>query len=88
MSAATGAVARARGQAGDGSPVVPLYLTAKGAAEYAGIGEGAIRAYMDGQDPPPMLVVGSRRYVQRAGLRRYLEERQTWRYVDDVRRGR
>lgn len=76
------AEAGARGQAGD----VPLYLTAKGAAAYAGIGEGAIRAYMDGQDPPPMLVVGSRRYVQRDGLRRYLEELQTWRYADAGRR--
>lgn len=57
-----------------------LYLTAEAAAAYAGIGVGAMRAYMDGADPPPLLVIGTRRYVQRDGLARYLEERQTWRY--------
>lgn len=57
-----------------------LYLTIKDAAAYAGIGEGAMRAYADSADPPPMLVVGTRRYIQRAALAQYLEERQTWHY--------
>lgn len=66
---------------------LPLYLTVKEAAAYAGIGEGTMRGFVDGQDPPPMLVVGTRRYVQRDGLARYLEERQTWRYPDGGRAG-
>ena len=57
-----------------------LYMTVKGAAEYAGIGEGAMREYVDSADPPPMLMVGARRYIQRKGLAQYLEERQTWHY--------
>lgn len=58
----------------------PLYLTVEEAAAYAGIGVGAMRAYMDGADPPPLLMVGSKRYIQRAGLARYLEDKQTWHY--------
>lgn len=58
----------------------PLYLTVEEAAAYAGIGVGAMRAYMDGADPPPLLMVGSKRYIQRAGLARYLENKQTWHY--------
>ena len=58
----------------------PLYLTVEEAAAYAGIGIGAMRDYVASADPPPMLVVGTRRYVQRAGLARYLEDKQTWHY--------
>lgn len=58
----------------------PLYLTVEDAAAYAGIGVGAMRDYVASTDPPPMLLVGSRRYLQRDGLARYLEERQTWHY--------
>lgn len=61
----------------------PLYLTVEEAARYAGIGIGAMRAYMDGADPPPLLVIGTRRYVQRAGLARYLEDKQTWHYKEE-----
>ena len=43
--------------------------------------------YVNGSDPPPLLVIGGRRYVQREGLGRYLEERQTWRYPDGGRGG-
>lgn len=60
----------------------PLYLTQKEAAEYAGIGERAIAEYVNSQDPPPTLKVGTRKYIQRDGLARYLELRQTWRYTD------
>lgn len=57
-----------------------LYLTVEEAARYAGIGIGAMRDYMASADPPPLLVIGTRRYVQRAGLARYLEDKQTWHY--------
>lgn len=60
-----------------------LYLTVKEAAEYAGIGTKAMYAYVNGHDPPPLLLVGGRRYVQRAALARYLEERQTWHYESE-----
>ena len=66
---------------------LPLYLTVKEAAAYAGIGEGTMRGFVDGQDPPPMLVVGTRRYVQRDGLARYLEGQQNYRYQDAPGRG-
>lgn len=71
---------------GEATDALPLYLSIERAARYAGIGEGAMRAYVDGADPPPLLVIGSRRYVQRAGLSRYLEEHQTWHYGQDTRR--
>ena len=57
-----------------------LYLTVEEAAAYAGIGIGAMRDYVASADPPPLLVIGTRRYVQRAGLARYLEDKQTWHY--------
>ena len=60
----------------------PLYLTVKQSAAMAGIGERAMAGYVDGPDPPPILMVGSRRYIQRASLPKYLEERQTWFYRD------
>lgn len=61
----------------------PLYLTVEEAARYAGIGIGAMRDYMASADPPPLLVIGTRRYVQRAGLARYLEDKQTWHYKEE-----
>ena len=63
----------------------PLYLTVKQAAAYAGIGEGTMRDYVASADPPPMLIVGRKRYLQRDGLERYLEERQTWHYERKTR---
>lgn len=63
----------------------PLYLTVKEAARYAGIGEGTMRDYVASADPPPMLLVGRKRYLQRDGLERYLEERQTWHYERKTR---
>lgn len=59
---------------------VSLYLTVEEAANYAGIGINAMRTYIDSAYPPPILMVGSRRYIQRDGLARYLEEKQTWHY--------
>ena len=59
---------------------LPLYLTVEEAAHYAGIGINTMRTYIDSEYPPPMLMVGSRRYIQRDGLARYLEEKQTWHF--------
>ena len=64
---------------------VPLYLTVEEAAAYAGIGVGAMRDYVASADPPPLLVIGTRRYVQRAGLARYLEDKQIWHYKEGAR---
>lgn len=60
----------------------PLYLTQKEAAEYTGIGERVIADYVNSQDPPPLLIIGTRKYIQRDGLAAYLERRQTWYYTD------
>ena len=59
---------------------LPLCLTVEEAAHYAGIGTNNMLTYIDSEYPPPMLMVGSRRYIQRDGLVKYLEEKQTWHY--------
>ena len=59
---------------------VSLYLTVEEAAKYAGIGINAMRTYIDSAYQPPILMVGSRRYIQRGGLARYLEEKHTWHF--------
>ena len=56
-----------------------LYMSVEEAADWAGIGRNAMRDFADSADPPPMLVIGSRRptkYIQRAGLPAYLERKQ------------
>ncbi len=53
-----------------------LYLTIEEAAQYAGIGICAMREFCLSIDPPPMLLVGNRKYVQKAGLAPYLERKQ------------
>ena len=58
----------------------PLYLTQKEAAAYTGIGERAIADFVNSQNPPPLLIIGTRKYIQRDGLSDYLKEKQTWRY--------
>lgn len=57
-----------------------LYLTIDEAAKYVGIGQNAMRSYVDSQDPPPILKIGATRYVQKAALARYFEHKQTWAY--------
>lgn len=59
----------------------PLYLTIEEAASYAGIGESAMRAYVNSADPPPMLVIGNKggkRLIERAGLVDYLRGKQNY----------
>ena len=58
----------------------PLYLTQKEAAAYTGIGERAIADFVNSQNPPPLLIIGTRKYIQRDGLSDYLKEKQTWRF--------
>lgn len=53
-----------------------LYLSIPEAAEYAGIGEKAMRAYVNGIDPPPYLRQGRKVLIQREALAAYLEEKQ------------
>lgn len=66
----------------------PLYVTVAEAAQIAGIGEKAMRAFMDGSDPPPYLRIGTKRLVQRAALGWYLETKQeVRRWTEKERRG-
>ena len=66
----------------------PLYVTVAEAAQIAGIGEKAMRAFMDGSDPPPYLRIGTKRLVQRAALGWYLETKQEVRkWTEKERRG-
>lgn len=60
--------------------IYPLYLTQKEAAEFTGLGEKAIADFVNGADPPPLLIIGTRKYIQRDGLADYLKEKQTWRF--------
>ena len=55
---------------------LPLYITAKQAAEYSGIGEKTIRDYMNSADPMPYLQIGNKRLIQTAALESYLESKQ------------
>ena len=52
-----------------------LYLTIEEAAQYVGIGEKALRNYMD-DDPIPYLRVGNKKLLQRAALAEYFERKQ------------
>lgn len=53
-----------------------LYLTIAEAAKYVGIGEKAMRDYVNSADPPPMLKVGGKRLLQRSALAGYFERKQ------------
>lgn len=62
----------------------PLYLTVQKAAEYAGIGRDAMYDYVNSADPPPMLELGQKHYIEREGLAAYLRGKQ----VTSARGGR
>ena len=53
-----------------------LYLRIKEAAEYVGIGENRMRDLVNSDDPPPYLVVGKEKRLQKAALAEYFERRQ------------
>lgn len=53
-----------------------LYLSIKEAASYVGIGENAMRQYVNSADPPPHMKLGKKVLVQKAGLAPYFEKRQ------------
>lgn len=54
----------------------PLYMDVRDAAAYVGIGEKAMRGYVNSTDPPPYMVLGNKRMLQVAALADYFEERQ------------
>lgn len=54
----------------------PLYLPITEAAEYVGIGEKAMRDFVNSADPPPYLKVGNKRLLQVAALPAYFERKQ------------
>lgn len=54
----------------------PLYMNVRDAAAYVGIGEKAMRDYVNSTDPPPYIVIGNKRMLQVAALVPYFEKRQ------------
>lgn len=54
----------------------PLYLDVKQAAAYVGIGEKAMRDYVNSTDPQPYMVLGNKKMLQVAALAPYFEQRQ------------
>ena len=53
-----------------------LYLTAQEAADYVGIGVKKMRDYLNSTNPPPYLLVGGEKRVQRKALEPYFESLQ------------
>ena len=53
-----------------------LYMSIEEAAAWAGIGQNAMRDFANSQDPPPMLIIGNTKKIQRAKLPAYLERKQ------------
>ena len=55
-----------------------LYMSIEEAAAWAGIGKQTMRDFANSTDPPPMLVIGSTKKIQRAKLPAYLERKQQY----------
>lgn len=53
-----------------------LYLSIAEAAQYVGVGERYMRELCNGGDPPPHMLVGNKRLLQKAALEEYFEVRQ------------
>lgn len=53
-----------------------LYLNIEEAAAYVGIGVNTMRDYVNSADPPPYLMVGNSKRLQKAALAGYFEKRQ------------
>ena len=59
-----------------GGEVDALYLNVRDAAKYVGIGEKAMRDYVNSADPPPYLMNGNKIMLEKAALAPYFKERQ------------
>lgn len=53
-----------------------LYLSAREAAEYVGIGINAMHDILNARDHPPYLVIGNAKRVRKDALREYFEKRE------------
>ena len=53
-----------------------LYLSVRDAAEYVGIGEKAMRDYVNSSDPPPYLMNGNKVMLEKAALAPYFKGKQ------------
>lgn len=53
-----------------------LYLSVPEAAEYVGVGERYMYDLVNGSNPPPYLLVGRKRLLQKAALENYFESLQ------------
>ena len=59
-----------------GRQMEKLYLSAREAAEYVGIGINAMHDVLNSRDHPPYLVVGNAKRVRKDALREYFEKRE------------
>ena len=53
-----------------------LYLSIHDAAAYVGIGVNTMRDFLNSSDPPPYLLVGNKRMLQKSALEEYFHKRQ------------
>lgn len=60
----------------EGGEVDVLYLNVRDAAKYVGIGEKAMRDFVNSKDPPPYLMNGNKVMLEKAALAPYFRERQ------------
>ena len=59
-----------------GRQMEKLYLSAREAAEYVGIGINAMHDILNARDHPPYLVIGNAKRVRKDALREYFEKRE------------
>lgn len=60
----------------EGGEVDVLYLNVRDAAKYVGIGEKAMRDYVNSSDPPPYLMNGNKVMLEKAALAPYFKGKQ------------
>lgn len=60
----------------EGGEVDVIYLNVRDAAKYVGIGEKAMRDFVNSKDPPPYLMNGNKVMLEKAALAPYFRERQ------------
>ena len=54
----------------------PLYLTIEQASKISGIGQNAIRDWLNSSDPIPHIKVGNKRLISRLELSSYLKKKE------------